>query len=742
LGAAAVAGAIYYVMSTPLPAPTPLTQTTFIMDASGHTLATYNIQNRVSVPLSKVPPVLIDAVVSTEDRHYFSEGAINPLDIGRALVSDLRGSGNLQGGSTITQQYVKQAYLTSQRTLGRKLKEAVIAIKLNRVDSKDQILQDYLNTIYFGRGAYGVQAAAQAYFGVDVEQVTLPEAALLAGLIREPDNADPAHDPTLARNHQVDTLDDLIRDKKITRAQAAAAEAIPMSSYVKAPTTTSSGITTDVPGDAYFLSAVRAELLSLYPASEVDGGGLRVTTTLDDTLQAEAYQSIYGPDALDPAQGNPSGALVSVDDQGHVRALVGGQKYYGAGGSEVDLALGTAGGGSGRQPGSTFKAFMLAEVIKEGYSPESTFPAPPELIVPHGNADGSPWKVTNFEGEAPSERMSLVEATAQSINTVYAQVVERIGPKNLDTMAESLGIAPSELKGAYPSQVLGSADVSPLEMAAAYATFANGGTYTSPVLITKVTKADGTPLPLPAVTRRRVLTPSQDAELTYVLQQVVDGGTGGAAGDVGSPVAGKTGTTDNSANAWFIGYTPKLTTAVWMGFPQGSIPMDDLTVDGTYYKSIQGGDTPADLWHNYMKAAIVSEPDLAGAFTNVWELTGRTLTPPPADTLEFPEGFGEPATTLPPATTTTTTPTTPTTIPTSTTVSATTTTATTLAPATTTPTTTPPATTTPTTAPATTTPTTTPPAATTPTTAPATTATTAPSAPVDTSPTTAPAAPP
>jgi penicillin-binding protein 1A len=655
LAFSAIAGTAYYVVHQPLPSPIPLTETTFIYDASGHRLASYTVENRVSVPLSKVPHILIDAVVSTEDRHYFSEGAINPLDIARALVSDFRGSGNLQGGSTITQQYVKQAYLTPQRTLSRKLKEAVIALKLERTLSKDQILDDYLNTIYFGRGAYGVQAAAQAYFGVDVGRITLPDAALLAGLIRDPEDADPAHDPALARSHQVDTLDDLVRDKKITPSQAAAAEAVPLSTYVKSPTQSASQLDTAIPGDAYFLAAVHAELVSMYGAAEVDGGGLRVTTTLDPTLQTEAYDAIYGAggQALDPGSGTPSGALVSVDDHGDVRALVGGQDYAT---SEVDLALGTAGGGSGRQPGSTFKAFMLAEVIREGYSPASTFPAPPEVVVPHGNADGTPWTVTNFEGEAGSDQMTLTQATAQSINTVYAQVVERIGPSKLDQMAEDLGISPSELQGAYPSQVLGSADVSPLEMAAAYATFADDGVYTAPVLITKVTTANGTVLPLPKPASHEVLTPSQDAELTYVLQQVISSGTGEAAGDVGSPVAGKTGTTDNSANAWFIGYTPELTTAVWMGFPQGSVPMTNITVDGVTYKSIQGGTVPAALWHHYMSAAIASEPALAGTFPTVDQLAGSILTPPPAGSLEFPDGLGTTTTSSTTSTTTTTVP--------------------------------------------------------------------------------------
>ena len=228
----------------------------------------------------------------------------------------------------------------------------------------------------------------------------------------------------------------------------------------------------------------------------VDGDGLRVTTTLDPTLQSEAYNAVYGPNsnALNPAAGDPSGALVSIDSSGAVKALVGGQNYAT---STVDLALGTAGGGSGRQAGSTFKAFMLAELLKDGYSVQSVFPAPPEVVLPHGNANGTPWSVTNFEDETGDPQLSLIDATALSVNTVYAQVVDRIGAAKLDAMAEALGINPSELPGAYPSQVLGTADVSPLEMAAAYATFADGGVYHSPLLITKVTTANGTPLPLP-----------------------------------------------------------------------------------------------------------------------------------------------------------------------------------------------------------------------------------------------------
>lgn len=648
---ALLAAGLYNVARSPLPRGTTLSQTTFVYDDAGHPLTTYQVQNRVNVPLSKVPPVVINAVVSTEDRHFFTEGAIDPLGILRALLSDVRGTGNLQGASTITQQYVKQAYLSSQRTLTRKAQEAQLAVKLGHKESKDQILDGYLNTIYWGRQAYGVQAASRAYFGKDVGQLDLAQASLLAGLIREPENADPAKNPTLARSHQTETLGDMVRDRKITPAQATQVERTPMSSYVIGPSATAAAPPkSDLPGDQYFLAAVHNQLVAAYGAPLVDGGGLRVTTTLDPTLQAEAYNSVYGPKQpqLDPATNpDPSGALVSVDDTGRVRAMVGGQDYST---SQVNLAMGTAGGGSGRQPGSTFKAFMLAEVLKEGYNPSSTFRAPGEVIVPHGNADGSPWAVTNFEGEASSTDLSLVDATAQSVNTVFAQIVERIGPQNLDAMAEACGISASELKGAYPSQVLGTADVSPLEMAAAYATFANGGIYNSPILFSKVTTPDGKSLPLPKrTTGRQVLAPQVDAQLTKVLQQVVVGtnGTGGAAGDVGSPVAGKTGTTDNSANAWFIGYTPHLTTAVWMGYAQGNIPIQNFRG----LKSVQGGGIPAQLWHDYMVQALRSEPALAGQFPTVYNYTGRTLDPPDPSTLQL---IQNPTTTTLPGSSTTT----------------------------------------------------------------------------------------
>jgi penicillin-binding protein 1A len=616
-----IAGAAY-LWFMPFPAANPQPQATVVYDSSGHVLATFSEQFRVDVPLRKVPAVVVNAVVSTEDRHFFTEGAVNPVSIGRAAITDLSGHG-LQGGSTITQQYVKQMYLSPSRTVVRKFEEIVLAVRLSQKDSKKQILQGYLNTIYWGRGAYGVEAASRVYFGKDVSRLGLPEASLLAALIRDPEAADPALNPSLARQQQTETLKAMVRDKKITPAQAAVVEKTPFSAYVLPPPSQVSKVQASTMGNDYFLSAVRQELYAKYGRQVVDGGGLRVTTTFDPTLQREAYGTVYGHNsqALNPAAGDPSAAIVSLDDYGNVKALVGGQNYSA---SSVDLALGKAGGGSGRQAGSTFKAFMLAALIKDGYSVRSVLPAPPKVIVPGGDINGKPWAVTNYEGEATAPQMNLIDATAKSVNTVYAQVVAKLGARRLDSMAEAMGISPAELPAAFDSQVLGSADVSPLEMAAGYSTLADGGVYHTPILVTKVTTASGRRLPLPITPQsRRVLTPEQAATATYVLQQVVANGTGTAAGGVGSQVAGKTGTTQNAGDAWFIGYTPKLTTAIWMGYANAEKSMDGFRGLG----SVAGGTLPAEFWHKYMLQALTSYPQYRGSFPAAGSLAGKPLVP-------------------------------------------------------------------------------------------------------------------
>jgi membrane peptidoglycan carboxypeptidase len=634
---ALLAGGAYSLSRIPLPTAPVLSQTTLVYDSQGNQLASFSSSEaRVDVSLRQVPQVVIDAVVATEDRHFFTEGAVNPVSTIRAAINDLRG-GSLQGGSTITQQYVKITYAGTQRTILRKLKEAVLAEKLQRKYTKDQILGDYLNTIYFGEGAYGIEAASETYFGEPIDHLGLAQASLLAGLIHDPTGDDPKVHPAAAEARQGQVLKAMLTDHKISEAQLQAVEATPMASYLSPTTSLTSGIYVNVKdGDQFFVDAVRQQLIAQYGQARVYSGGLRVTTTLNPTLQTEGYNAIYGPGALNPAAGTPAGALVSVDDQGNVRAMVGGQNYgkgY-SGISQVNLAMGTEGGGSGRQAGSTFKAFLLAVLVKEGYSVESVVPAPPEVVVAHGDSSGGNWDVKNYEGEAPpSGMLSIVDATAQSVNTVFAQLVERIGPQKLEDMAIAMGINPAEL-GAYPSLVLGTASVSPLEMASAYSTFASNGVHTTPSLITKVTTAGGQALPFPKPTSSTVLTPAQDEVVNYVLQQVVQEGTGETATGAGVPVAGKTGTTDMSTDAWFIGYTPTLTTAVWEGYLKGNTPLPGKAV---------GGGLPTTMWTNYMRAALRYVKGIGGqSFAEPYSLGAipLQLTPASEPDVSFPQGLG------------------------------------------------------------------------------------------------------
>lgn len=603
---AMLGGFLYYDTQQPLPKAPALAQTSIVYDSQGHEMATFSAtENRINVPVSQVSPTLIKAIVATEDRHFFSEGALDPLSIARALMNDLEG-GNLQGGSTITQQYVKQTYTSRQRNLLRKLKEALLAEKVQRDLTKNQILGDYLNTIYFGRGAYGVQAASQAYFNTDVSKLSIGQSALLAGLIRNPEGFDPAYSLQAAQQRQSQVLAGMVRDKAITQDQANKTEQTPMPSYTVMSPTTGNGTSMNAHnGDEYFVAAVRQQLIQTYGAAKVYSGGLRVTTTLDPQLQQGAYQSVYGaPKGLNPETGTPAGALVSVDNNGNVRALVGGQDYNR---SQVDLALGTQGGGSGRQAGSTFKAFLLAQLIKDGYSVQSTLPAPFEVTVAHGNTNGTDWPVTNFAGDPPSPQISVVQATAHSVNTAFAQMVEKITPAQLVQSAVSMGIPASELSP-NPSLVLGTSDVSPLQMASGYSTFAANGAYHTPSLIAKVLDDKNKPVPLNVPPPNQVLTPQQDAIMTYCLTQVVNGGTGYNAAVPGVPLAGKTGTSTGAADAWFIGYSPTLTTAIWMGYPGSSRSLDGWQGIQNY----QGGDQPAQIFHQYMQGAVQAQPQWRG----------------------------------------------------------------------------------------------------------------------------------
>lgn len=630
-----LSGTAYALSRLSLPPPFPQPQTTVLTDANGRPLARLSGgQNRQPVRFDQIPKVVIDAVVTTEDHNFFHHRGVDPLGIARAALSDLLGHGTLQGASTLTQQYIKNAYLGQQRTFSRKVEEAMLALKLERQLTKDQILERYLNTIYFGRGAYGIQAAAQVYFKTDVGNLNLGEAAFLAGAIRAPEYADPVRDPVTARARRDTTLRDMVRYHKITAAQAAAAAAGPVEAnpYTPADQTI---LAPAAAGAAYFVSYVTQRLIASYGENIVYGGGLRVRTSIDLRMQQDAYQAVYG-DLVTPS--GPAGALISVDSSGAIKAMVGGRDYHA---SQVNLAVGAEGGGSGRQPGSTMKAVLLAEIVREHYSVLSTFRAPAEIKLLHAN-NGQDWTVKNFAGEdfsGPdgSGTINLIDATKSSVNTVYAQAVTDIGPRNMANMGYRLGLG---VLPPYASIVLGSVDESVLGMAGAYSVFMDGGVYNQPHAILEVRNARGVSMPLQLSLDKPTGLDKADTDIiTHVLRQVVVSGTGTAAA-FRIPVAGKTGTADANTDAWFIGYTPQpgLTTAVWMGYPDRSRPMTDIYgING----GVTGGSLPADIFRRFMSQALVGAK--TGSFTQPSSFPGKMLGqpvdavfPPPSTTSTVP----------------------------------------------------------------------------------------------------------
>jgi penicillin-binding protein 1A len=391
-----LAGAAYGLSRVSLPPAIPQQLTTTLYDANGVPIAQLaGGQNRQPVPISAVPAVVVNAVVATEDHDFFHHHGVDPTSIVRAAVDDLLGRGNLQGGSTLTQQYIKNAYLGQERTFSRKIKEAMLAIKIERQLTKNQILERYLNTIYFGRGAYGIQAAAEAYFQRPVQQLDLAEAAFLAGAIRGPELSDPVRDPATAAQRRDVTLRDMVKYHKISAAQATAAESRPVEALAYTPASEKILPAAQGMGAEYYVADVTQVLLKTYKEGVVYGGGLQVKTSLDVNMQRAAYQAVYGkPDGLTSVSG-PAGALVSVDTSGAIKAMVGGRDY---GSSQVNLAEGASGGGTGRQPGSTFKGILLAQMAKDGDSMLSTYPAPAQITLPRAN-NGQDWTVNNFSDE-------------------------------------------------------------------------------------------------------------------------------------------------------------------------------------------------------------------------------------------------------------------------------------------------------------------------------------------------------
>jgi penicillin-binding protein 1A len=551
-------------------------------------------ESRVLVKSGQIAPILKQAIVAVEDRRFYEHRGVDVRGIARALWQDIRSQGLVEGGSTITQQFVKNAYVRNERTLARKVREAALAWQLEQRWSKERILTAYLNTIYFGNGAYGILQAARAYFGESADELTLPQAALLAGIPSDPSRYDPVQHPAAARARRSYVLAQLEEQRKITRAERRLAERAPMPGPedVRLPGTGSLA--------PYFVNYVKDQLVAELGAGRVFGGGLAVTTTIDMKLQEKASAAITK--ILDNPDG-PAAALVAIDPRtGAVRAMVGGTNFRK---SQFNLATQAE-----RQPGSAFKPIVLAAAFERGISPSTTFDSKPVLI----DAGDRFWRVTNYEGSYLG-RVDLSSAMVHSDNSVYAQLTELVGPRAIVKTAHELGIR-SDLP-AYFSIGLGAVAVNPLDMARAYATIANDGQRVDgslsgdrPRVIETVGSRRGDKVRVNAPVDHRVLDEGQARLLTSILQSVVRSGTGRRAAIPGVPVAGKTGTTDNYGDAWFVGYTPELVTAVWVGYPNELRPM----LTEFHGEPVAGGTLPALIWKEFTSAAREDEAETASSF--------------------------------------------------------------------------------------------------------------------------------
>ncbi len=569
---------------------------TKVFAADGTLITTLHAeQDREEVALADIAPGLRQAVVAIEDARFFNHKGVDLRALARAVQRNAAAGKVTEGGSTITQQYVKNVLLDPSQNLDRKLKEAVLALQLERKYTKETILERYLNRIYFGNGAYGVQAAAQLYLGKPVADLGLPESALLAGLIAAPERYDPFDHPEAAQARRDVVLERMRELKVASEADVAAAKAAPL------------GVVGRPAAERYpaphFVERVKRFVLDdprfgATPAERrrtLFEGGLRIHTTLNLDIQAKAEEAVTTVLSAGGTDG-PAGAMVILDPaNGYVRALVGGRDFFG-GTPEAKFDLATQGM---RQSGSSFKPFVLAAALDQGVPLEKVLDAPGSLSVPM--PDGQPdWVVENYEGSG-GPPTNLTEATVASVNTVYAQLITEIGPQTAVDMARSLGVR-SDLKP-YPSAVLGTNEVTVLDMASAYGTFAADGVHADPVLVTEITRADGSVLYRRPATRTRVLSSDVARKVTSVLGEVVVRGTGVRA-QIGRPEAGKTGTAQQWRDAWFVGYTPDLVGAVWVGFPDRQRSM---TPPATPFK-VTGGSWPAEIWNRAMSAALAEVP--------------------------------------------------------------------------------------------------------------------------------------
>lgn len=580
-------------------------------------------QNRKTATLDQMPSHLLNALVAKEDERFREHAGVDLWGIMRALYVDIRAGEAREGASTITQQYVRNAYLSQEVSITRKVKEALIAIQIETIKEKDEILADYLNTAYFGNNAYGIEAATETYFNKSVSDLTVAESATLVGLVWSPSTL--GEDKGAAKDQRDLVLKKMFGTGYINQQDYDAALAEPMPEEWPVAPMIESGLT-GPPMTRNFTDLVQEELVNRYGANTVVQGGLSVYTTLDLEAQAAAQEILYGPAGYLPNESDPDAALVSIDQQtGHIKAMVGNRDQE----SQFNLVTQAQ-----RQPGSSFKPFAYIAALEQGIDPSTQFVSEKKVYnVDKGNGETEQWKVKNYE-EIERGSISLMEALWESDNTVFTDLVMNAGGRGLDNgaaavvdVAKRLGITADFGKPPHPSVVLGAKEVSPLEQTAAYATIANEGRLVEPTAITSVIRNEGQE-------SEEVLLKDESSEGEQVIEpEIARQTTEAMMGDVmwgiaddaalsdGRPVAGKTGTSENYFDSWFLGYTPRLTTGIWMGYGEGGKTLEEmLSQEGSLYGTIG---SPEEIWSDYMEAALSDAP--------VEDFEGIEPPEPPAD---------------------------------------------------------------------------------------------------------------
>ena len=596
LGVGLAALWVFTILPRSLPPVTALenfepVQGSRIFDDTDELITEFHVERRIFVPLTQIPKALREAIIATEDARFYSHFGVDPMGIARAVYQNFRHGRIVEGGSTITQQLAKVLFLTPDKSLDRKLKEDVLAVELERRYPKDRLLEMYLNQIYFGHGAFGVEAASRTFFGKSVKDLSIAESALLAGLPKAPTTYSPFEHPEAAKRRRAIVLARMVdvNVMKDAEAKTLAASKLELVPPERRRTT-----------GQHYLEYVQQLLESAYGADVVFKGGLQVYTTLSPTMQLKAEQSLRdGLKALEtrrlkaseksgtaPVTERPEGALLALDPQtGHIKAMVGGYDFFK---SEFNRATQAR-----RQPGSSFKPFVYIAALEAGLTPATVVEDSPVEFP--GGPNGKPWKPENYDRKFRGP-VTLQQALEESVNVAAVKVQERIGLRRTIDVARRMGVE-SPL-GENLSLALGTSELSLLELTSAYATLANHGQWLHPTTIRYVLDAQGKLLEENVPEPKQVLSPELAFVATQMLKGTIERGTGVAAKALGRPAAAKTGTTNDYSNAWFIGFTPQLATGVWVGYDRPRSLGKDET----------GSRVAVPIWTTFMQSALAGMP--------------------------------------------------------------------------------------------------------------------------------------